>query len=259
MNPGILEVSWGLRRWAVAAGLIFLGQLFLIYFLAAGHRHFASPPPPRASFQFAGEPLSESQFSETFLLSDPTLFALPNRHGFSGPAWLNAPPRQYDLAEQTESPFWLPLNSEQLGNVISRFVLTNALSSLPISETPPPKILTSPIFDFTSNAKSNSTLRLEGELAARRLLNVPLLRWWATNEILSNSVAQIAVDKKGSVILARLISRSGFSEADRSALEIARLLQFTPGVNEMVWGNLIFDWHTVPIAATNNTTKTNAP
>ena len=261
MNSAALEpATWKTPRWLFLLTVVFASQLLLIYLLSARKRTSVRPPPARASIQLFTGQLTEAEFSKAFLASDPTLFARANPHGFSGAAWLKVPERNYDLSERTELPFWLSLNSEQLGNDITQFVRTNAMAPVSLSEISAPKILASPILDLTSGAKSNSQFRVEGDLVRRKLIDVPKLQSWATNEILSNTVAQIAVDGRGTVLSARLLSRSGSAEADSAALDTARNVQFIPnGKSEMVWGELIFDWHTIPVAVTNGVVKGNAP
>lgn len=258
MNSVVLEpLHWNGRRWLMFFVLIFAAQLLLIYILSAHNRAPSPHEVPHVSVEVFPKQLTESQFTEIFLESDPTLFVLPNRHGFSGSAWLNISPRNYDLIEQAKPPFWLGLDSEQLGNAMTRFIQTNTLSPLPASESPKPGIFLTQS-DPSAYAKTNSLLRIEGDLAVRKPIQLPTLKSWPHSDILSNSIAQIAVNKSGMVISTRLISRSGNIDADRFALETGRQLQFTPG-KEIVWGNLIFDWHTLPIVNTNNAVKIGSP
>jgi TonB family protein len=259
MNSIALEsLHWNWRRWVMFFVLIFATQLLLIYFLSANNRAPSRREIQHVAVEVFPKQLTESEFTETFLASDPTLFVLPNRHGFSGSAWLKVPSRNYDLVEQTKPSFWLGLDSEQLGTTVGQFIRTNILSTLQTSENPTPEIFVSQMPDALAYAKTNSTFRFEGNLAARKLNHLPKLESQHHTDILSNSVVQIAVDKSGAVISTRLISRSGKNDSDRSALETARQLQFAPG-KEIVWGNLIFDWHTIPVASTNSAVKTSAP
>jgi TonB family protein len=74
---------------------------------------------------------------------------------------------------------------------------------------------------------------------------------------LSNSVVQVTVDPRGTVVSARLLARSGSADSDRSAMETAGHIQFAPNTkNETILGKLFFDWHTVPSSATNSTNGT---
>lgn len=254
MNSAALEsVGWRAQRWLIWLALIFGAQLLLIYLLAS-HKKTVTPSPfaQRSSIQLFTEPVSDSQFSETFLANDPTLFAMANPNGFSGAAWLKVPKRNYDLSERVESPFWLSLNPEQLGSSVSQFVRSNIIATLASPENIAPKIFASTLLDSADSRKTNSQLRIEGDLASRKLIEHPQLQSWATNGILSNSVVQISVDRRGIVISPRLLSRSDLLEADRAALTLARELRFEPSANpNTTWEKLIFDWHTVPVATTN--------
>jgi TonB family protein len=256
LEPATCKPQW----WLFILALVFVSQLLLIYLLSGRERPSVRPAPARMSIQLFTGQLTESEFSKIFLASDPTLFARASPHGFSGAAWLSVPERNYDLSQRTESPFWLALNSENLGDVVTRFVRTNVIAPLSLAEISAPKILISPILDLPSGVKSNSQFRVEGDLRLRELIEVPKLQSWATNGILSNTVVQIAVDGRGAVVSPRLLSRSGSADADRSALDTARNVQFVPnGKNETTWGKLIFDWHSIPAATTNGVARGSAP
>jgi TonB family protein len=253
-SAAIEPVGWKAHHWLFLLALIFGSQVLLIYLLSA-RTHIPSHPltATSASIQLVTEPFNESELSEMFLGSDPTLFAMANPHGFSGAAWLKVPERNYDLSEQPESPFWLALNPTQLGASLGQFVQTNVMALLSMPENFTPKIFASPNMELIVNAKSNSQWRIEGDLSTRSLIEEPQLKPMASSEILSNSVAQIAVDKSGMVVAVRLLSRSGSPEVDRAALALAREVRFVPSENrDLVWGKLVFDWHTVPVATTNS-------
>jgi hypothetical protein len=47
-----------------------------------------------------------------------------------------------------------------------------------------------------------------------------------------------------------LLQSSEDAEADRLALDLARTLQFAPA-DRLMFGEIIFNWHTVPVAITN--------
>jgi TonB family protein len=258
MNPAALEpATWNARRWLFSLALIFLAQLLLIYLLSARQRAVNSPAiaPTMKVHLFTGE-LAESEFSETFLASDPTLFAVASPHSFST-AWLKAPKRNYNLSERTELPYWLALNSEMLGKSVTQFVQTNLITPTSVQENPEPKILAATIPGSFNVPKSNSVLHIEGNLTSSILGDLPQLESQPHTVILSNSVVQVTVDPRGTVVSARLLARSGSADADRSALETAGHIQFAPNTkNETILGKLIFDWHTVPSSATNSTNGT---
>jgi len=252
---------WNSRSWLLAGASIFLGQFLFIYFLSAGGRPSSSPRSTPFRLQLASTQWTEAQFSKMFLTSDPSLFAVPGKHTFSGAAWLKNPVRNYDsrnLFELKEAPFWLALNPGQLGTSLNQFVRTNTVGPILRTDDAAPRIQTR-ILEVSNEARTNSQLRIEGELATRRLLSPLALAAWPHTNILSNSVAQVAVDQNGMVISTRLLSKSGLEKADRSAMDAARQFHFTPDNRALAWGNLIFDWHTIPGEATNATTQPKLP
>ncbi len=251
------------RRWFGLVTLVFLSQLLLIFLLSGRPQTRSRIAPSVAPLLLFPEQLTEAEFAEKFLVSNPDLFVSPNVSGFSGTAWLNIPPRDYEKSrsiKRTEPPFWLTLNLQQLGNSISRDTQTNAASAPVFAETVRPKIQFRKKLENVLEPETPSQLRVEGALAARELLNPPQLQAWPHTEILSNSVAQISVDKYGSVLSARLLLRSGFSNADNNALEIARNLQFSPsGESNITLGQLSFEWRTLAVIAANGEPKAIQP
>ena len=96
-------------------------------------------------------------------------------------------------------------------------------------------------------------MHFEGDLAARHLLSTFDLPSWPHNDLVSNSVVQLVVDAEGIPFSVTLLERSGHAAADRYALNEARRARFEPldptdqsQARDLVWGTLIFQWHTVP-------------
>ncbi|MEO6182375.1 MAG: hypothetical protein ABIP71_04635 [Verrucomicrobiota bacterium] len=253
-------LTWSLQRWALFFLLVFASQLLLIYFLSS-RKNYSSPEPPltRTMFQMVSGQSTEEKLLESVLGSDPTLFAMANPQGFSGAAWLNRTPRRYELSEKGETPFWLSLNSGHLGIAISQFVRSAVVAPISFERDSQPQIQITELSDPTVTTRSNSQFHIEESLATR-LSTLPQLKSWTINEILSNTVAQVTVDQDGLVILALLLAKSGSSEADRSAMEIARRLPFLPvRTGGLASGKLIFKWHTVPVSGTNDVPKAAQP
>jgi hypothetical protein len=94
-------------------------------------------------------------------------------------------------------------------------------------------------------------------LASRRLLNPPKLQSWPASDLLTNSVMRVLVGADGTVISAIQLFTppgSGSKEADQQALDLSRAARFEPlhtGAENLTFGTLIFQWHTLPL--------TNAP
>jgi hypothetical protein len=75
--------------------------------------------------------------------------------------------------------------------------------------------------------------------------------------VVAPSVVQALVDAAGNVVSTVLLpSENGLEAAghddaaDQRALELAGTLRFAPS-SRLTFGKLIFNWHTVPPAATN--------
>src|SRR5690606_37116485 len=118
-------------------------QVGLIFFLSGKPARPVKPAEPIPSLKIFPHRITESEFVETFLATDPSLFVTANQHGFSGDAWLKTPPRfyeQHEIIKRTEPPFWLALNLRQFGNTVSEFIGTNLIASANQAEVSPPKI-----------------------------------------------------------------------------------------------------------------------
>jgi TonB family protein len=253
-NP-LLPPRWPRRRRWLLVAVIFSGQLGLI-FLLADH----TPPHPRAisaapTLQLAGE-----ASAELLELSDPTLFALPHRQGFSGRAWLQIPPQKFPSFDWSEPPRWLALPVQQLGGAFHQFIETNqfdsfqrlAILAAELTKSEPTPALAS---------SEPSRVRLAGGLAGRRLVTPLALPSWPHTDLLTNTIIKLVVNAAGEPVSPPLLlSGSGAKEADEQALKLARTARFEPigaggprsanqPVAQLTWGEMIFEWQTV--AGTN--------
>jgi TonB family protein len=202
--------------------------------------------PAPGHFHLLGRPLTADQLFKTFFAIDPTVFPLPSPHGFSERAWLRLPARQFEAPGETEAPAWLTLDAARLGTDFPP--LNRAKSALPFSLTDQrgPELDPWPAFLAPEPVRTQSLLEIQGELAGRQL-NAPAgMRAWPSAQLLAKSVVQIAVDPAGQVTAARLLARSGSTEADSNALDQARRLRFRPVPSPApVWGKAVFEWQTV--------------
>jgi TonB family protein len=249
--------AWPRRRWWGTILLLLGVQVGLVFWL--GDR---SLPIPRQASTNPAVFLATELPNELLALNNPTLLAWANRRGFSGAAWLKIPPVNYQLTDWTEPPRWLPLPADDLGNSFHRFAQSNLPYPFPIADKLLPRF-TPPEFPTpTTSLPTRSSLRVEGELAARHLLAQFNLPSWTNSDLLTNSIVQILVDAEGRTISATLLSGSGSKEADQCALKVAKTARFNSlrvsgpdrlaeTVPSLSWGQLIFDWHTVPMPATN--------
>jgi len=242
--------SWSLRRWLTLIALVFAAQLALIF--AFGEY---KPIVPRAVKNVPALKLTASS-GEWLALNDPTLFALPNRKGFAGPAWLEPPPVEFHRMEWTEPPRWLPLPVGELGATFSQFMQTNRFTTFQFELKTPPRF-TVPVVPVEPVLAKTSTLRIEGGMARRRLLTPMKLPSWPYADVLAPSKVQVLVNAAGNVISTVLLPSDNpmetaghYDAADQRALELARAARFAPS-SDLTIGRLVFDWHTVAPAATN--------
>ncbi len=251
-----LRSRWGPRWWG-GVTLMLLFQLGLIFWLS--ERHAPAPRPPGSSpgFQLVG-PGS----APVAALMDPTLFALPHREGFSGRAWLNSTNQQYEPFSWEDTPSWLGLRLEDLGAAFQEFIATNVSRSGRSSFVPEPE----PSFPEPGEERvfaEKSSYRVVGELARRRLLTRLELPSWTNSDLLTNTIVQMLVDSQGRTVApALLYPGCGLQQADAYALEKARAARFEPVSHPgphrsagplagLTWGQLIFEWRTVPKPLTN--------
>jgi hypothetical protein len=107
---------------------------------------------------------------------------------------------------------------------------------------------------------TESRVRIEGTLAGRPLLFPLKLKSWPYSDILSNTTVQAVADADGFVFSSVLLTGSGFNDADLHALDLVAGARFRPlprvrrtpdGSGPLTYGTLVFQWHTLPLPATN--------
>jgi hypothetical protein len=267
MNPLALQSSgWSRRRLVCTSAVIFAVQVVLILWLGQRARRLPQRPAFRTTITLVPQGVPAEQFEGRIALEEPALFALPSLNGFSGPAWLKYPPLDYQPPEYSEPFRWLALEEQSLGATFSHFLATNVISPLLIADKPLP-----PLQRYEPNypnepVPAQSRLRVEGELAARSLKAWPAIKSWPHWQLLSNTTVQAAVDGDGSTLFATLLSESGLKEADDYALMLAGQARWRPiprsnrsagevAEDPLSWGRLIFQWHTLPVPATNSTAR----
>lgn len=242
---------WSRRRWSLAIALVLAFQAALILLLeknSIGER-------PRA-LAIPAVQMQPDISLERFLVSDPTVFVLPHRNGFSGAAWLNQlPSPNFQPADWTEPPRALTLAAASLGGNFQEFTAALSLPQFdslatidPAPSVPSPSPIETPLMKSTS--------RIAGPLAQRRMLTVLPLRAWESADLVTNSVVQLLVDAEGKTISAVLLSTGlklkSQSDADTNALELAKATQFEPDTTGAATvGTLTFEWQTLPPPSTN--------
>lgn len=236
-----------LRQWWTWVAIILAGQAGFIFWLGANR-----PPAPRAPnftppiFFAADQPLPLAEFL------DPTIFALPNAHGFSGAARTFAPRLQFTAPDWDEPFRWLPLPAQQLGDAVRQLVRDHQRGGFSVAEKTAPEAATAGV-EFP--LPLNSTVTAEG---ARELAAIGKLPSWPAADVLAATEVRAVVSANGRVVSATLLASSGLAEADQRALAAAREARFTQQagdaqeqfahpLNALAVVKLVFKWHTVAL------------
>lgn len=246
---------WPASLWWSVVGCVLAFQLGLIFWLGdQGPLRPASAPAP-FTWQVAGK-----VSNELLALNDPTLFALPHRESFSGPAWLTTTNMGAAPFVWSEPSQWLRPPVEQLGGVFHSFLATNQIvaSEAPAEMEPE---LGFPEIPAAVGSTSGTTVQILGDLNERELLTPIALNSWTNADLLTNSIVQALVNAAGQPVSVTLLANSGSGEADRFALKQAELARFAPLRTEgttrgnlvarLRWVQILFNWHTVPTGITN--------
>lgn len=248
---------WPQRRWWIVVAFVFAVQLGLIFGLSDKKVPEARQPGSVPALQLMG-----GAAAEFLCLSDPTLFALPHRQGFSGLAWLALWQPPSSSFEWSQEPRWLPVSVEGLGAVFDGSGGTDDLNS-PLSPIRPEPALTLAEVGALPTIQTKSRLGLEDGLAGRRLIAPIEVPTQHSTDLLADSVVQIVVDSEGRpASVPVLVSSSGSPTADQDALRLAQTARFNsvassgPGkvanpLAHLTWGRMIFEWQTLPLPATN--------
>lgn len=238
------------HRWLVWVLVVFGAQVGIILWLGARR-----PPAVRPVVDGVSLSVARGTHLDLVAYQDPTLFALPHRRGFSGAAWLHAPPLRLPTFEWPDEPRWLALSTIRLGQAFQDHMASNSFVSLPAPDQSRPDLTLPPPVAFQL-LPERSTVRVEGALADRlpsRAFNVSP---WPHTDLLAPSVVQVVVDPQGWPVSVGLLSSSGLKAADDQALREARSARFQnrpPRAaengsrhQELAWGKLVFQWQTLP-------------
>jgi TonB family protein len=195
--------------------------------------------------------------AELLALTDPTLFALPHRQGFSGLAWLRIPPPPTSAFEWSEDLRFWQLSTQLLGATFGNPRQTDSVRSLVSPPRPGSALITA--VAGPQMAQRKSRLRLEDGLAGRTLIALIEVPAQPHNDLLTPSVVQVLVDAEGQIVSVPVLlpPGSGSPDADKEALRLARTARFnsiassgpgraTNSTGQLTWGRMIFEWQTVP-------------
>jgi hypothetical protein len=251
--------AWSGRRWFAIITSLLAIHVGLIFWFARSQPAATAALVRRPSLMLmAGSALDLAG------LSDPTLLPLPNVHGPSGSAWLQVRAMDYQPAPWPGPAGLLKLRTGELGGAIVSIVRSNLQQPLEVADRPPPGLPGTSYYVPPERVSTPASVRVEGELIGRPLLSAfDLKPWPLADTILRPSVVQLVVDEDGRVVFPPVLvpPRSGSDEADARALELARSASFQPLSRSgprsaslpqrLTTGRLVFDWQTVPPAATN--------
>ena len=242
------ETFWSWKKIVFLIAFAFAAHLAFIFILGEKNR-----PAPRAVAKVPQLQLANNA-SELIALDDPTLFALPHVEDFTPAVWRSLPQIKPPTFQWTEAPPFLSPAAEALGSAFGAFMRSNQVAALPLDFKPEPKLIV-PSFSVESMLPQNSTLEITGDIAQRKLLKPASVPTLAYPDVIAPSKVQILVDATGKVISTVLLPSDNLLEAadrvdagESNALRIARSLQFTPAAG-VTFGQLIFNWHTVPTNA----------
>ena len=242
--------GWGWKKLGLVILLAFATHLAFVFLLgtktAVTRRTVRNVPV----FQLA------NNADEFVRLTDPTLFALPDPEDLAAagspvsPDILN-PPIRY-----SEPPAFLAAPAAAtLGAAFNEFMQTNRVAAFRPSFKPEPQPL-APETGIVTALSQSSTWHVVGEIAGRPIVKPITVPSLAVNDIIAPSRVQVLVDKDGHVASAVLLDSSEYDDsdhyapADQQALDLVRTLRFAPA-DRLMFGRIIFDWHTVPVANTN--------
>jgi hypothetical protein len=240
----------------IAVALVFALQIGVLFWLG-------NPPPIQHVFTTAAPKFSlvTNRWNELLALQDPTLFVLPHRNNFSGAAWLNIPSHDFQPTNSSEPTLPLPLSPEQLGFTFTAFMQTNPPPSIQMGLAAGLGFMDQLPLPPMPSLVSTSTVRVEGDLAKRRLLEPLQLPPQSSPDVLTYTEVQLFVDALGNVFSPVIIESSGNRDVDAAVLtNFAKNARFEPvkgtargtaASEAMTFGKLIFEWQTVPPAQTN--------
>jgi len=258
------ELGWNWRRWLFLLGCGVGIHAGLVFWL--GERADRSPrkPGPTVSLKWALDPGFDAKLAEAAVLSDPSMFALPSPHGFSGLAWLHPQPTVLPSNHWTAPDGRLELDTHELGAVFSQVMATNPPTFAFGEEALAPQPLDSALFR-AETTQTQTVVRVEGPLAERAILRSVDPPEPVYPDVLQPTTVQVSVNADGLTETAIVTGRCRLKGLDEQAAELARRFVFEPVPHPgnpappNMWGWLIFRWHTLPPPPLTNTPPTSLP
>ena len=239
--------AWSSRHWWSVIALAVAAHFALVFIFGAKNGRPVRPVA-RVPFLQLARPNDE-----LIGLEDPTLFALPHPHDFAAATVTTWPLMAPAPLRWTTPPHWLALSSTNVGQSLRQFLNTNQNIPWELNFQPEPQFNQTAISSPGTHTQTSS-FRLRGELTRRALLTPLVLRNWPNADVIAPSKVQVLVNASGKVISAVLLPADyGFESAnrddaaDQEALNLARAARFSPA-RELTVGQIIFNWHAVPLA-----------
>ena len=251
---------WPRARWGLALVLVLAMQMGFIF--AFSDRSPVASPQKKLSPTIR---LATGTRDELLLLSDPTLFVLPHRQGFSGETWLKIPPLTTSPFQWTEARQWLKLGEEELGATFNHFMGTNFFEAARFEMMPSPE-LTRVDVEPEIIISGKSSVHLGGALVGRGLRAPVEVPPWPYEDVIAPSRVQVLVDGAGNVIDALSLPSENPNEpatrlnkeADQNAVRLAKTARFEPmpkGGTDVTVGEMIFDWQIRSTAANTSSER----
>jgi hypothetical protein len=246
-GPKPPDEGWTQKKFILVLGFVLACHVLLIFVFGTRKPFVPRPVTNAPRLRLA------SNTDELIALGDPSLFARPNQHDVVSAFWRRTPAVPPPNFNWTEPPRCLPPAPENFGAAFHQFVQASGAKSFSQTFRPEPQSLAPPA-PPDDTLPTRTTVQVTGGLAARALLT-PLnpLPPLAANDVIPPTRVQVLVDPSGNVASAVVLPNPDVihtSEADQRALQQVQRLRFAPAP-ALMFGQITFTWHTVPLAATN--------
>jgi TonB family protein len=205
---------WSTRRWLLTIAVVFLLQLAAVLKLSVTRL-----PPPRAVETDTAIRVLENGGSRRGSLppgTDPTVFTLVSRRGFSARGWIDFDYVGYEPLDWQDEPRWLELRPAYFGAEFRKLAARLAPSqSLPDKPAPRPQAPTvAPV-----PVRPHTTWEFSAELRDQPLMEPVDLPDWPHADVLGRTVLQLTVLATGDVLSVNLLRSCGLAAADARAME----------------------------------------
>jgi hypothetical protein len=249
--------GWSNQAMGIGVMLVFSAQLGVLFWLGRDALAVrASTVSEPLQLMPAIQQIPDNDYGSVF--SDPTLYARPNRRGFSGSAWRRFAGVEHQLIDWDETPRMLDNQPAVLGGAF-RAALPDHLafvSDIPAKHLAKPTPVESPPLMI----RASSELQIRGALARRplvRQVSVPAL---PHDEALRRTSVRVGVNTDGYVVSATItdppVEGDPFQAgADQRAFDLLRGIRFEPAKRtrfdrpdrpgELEWGEVLFHWRTI--------------